>query len=82
MFNHKHINTYFGGDVHSFKWLGRKNIKSLIMATSAAEEMDQDGNKGEGGCSCRFICMVLVVVKASSILIDVLQNTVTVHTEK
>lgn len=48
MFNHKHINTYFGGDVHSFKWLGRKNIKLLIMATSAAEEMDQDGNKGEG----------------------------------
>lgn len=62
MFNHRVIHI-LGGDVHSFKWLGRKNIKLLITATSVEEEMDQDGNRaGDGGtqlqiylygpCSC------------------------------
>lgn len=39
------------------------------------------GIKGRGR-SCRFICTVLAVVKASGVLIDDLQNTVTIHTEK
>lgn len=47
--HHQHSNTHFGGDVHSFKWLGRKSIALTITGTPVEGEMDQDRNRAGGG---------------------------------